>query len=128
MQITVDIPEDLVDFIEKEAQKDTIPVIFYAQRNFVEHYRQKKEYAEEMARYNTMQKVDGFENEEEARKSEYEANKKRRKEQEEREMKAFEVGIKALQSFAEAMQAQTDLASATARAFDRIMPTPQEEN
>ena len=128
MQIQIEIPEDLVDFIEKEAQKDTIPVIFYAQRNIVEYYRQKKEYSEEMARYNTMQKVEGFENEEEARKSEYEANKKRRKEQEEREMKAFEVGIQALQSFAQAMIAQTDLAASTARAFDRIMPTPQEGN
>lgn len=126
MQITIDIPEDLEDFIGREAQKETIPVIFYVQRYFVEHYRQKKEYSEEMASYEAMKKVDGFENEEEARKSEYEENKKLRREREERGMKMFMVAIEAVQSFTEAMIAQTDLAAATARAFDRVFAEVKE--
>lgn len=126
MQIQINIPEDLVDFLDKEAQKETIPTKFYIQRNFVEHYRQRKEYSEEIARSQAMLSNEGFKNEEEAREAEYQDNKKRRKEQEEREMKIFVVGIEALQSFTEAMIAQTDLAAATARAFDRIMATPQE--
>ena len=52
----------------------------------------------------------------------------RRDKREEREAKMFMVAIEAVQSFTEAMIAQTDLAASTARAFDRIMPTPQEEN
>lgn len=122
MQIQIDIPEDLVDFIEKKAKQATIPAIFYGQMKFVDFIRDMKENEEWVSEPEKPLEI------EEEDKKRFELREQRRDEREEREIKMFTVAIEAVQAFSEAMKAQTDLASSTARAFDRIMDIPKEEN
>lgn len=101
MQITVDIPEDLVEFLTKKAEEKTIPVIFYAQMAVVDFFRDRKVDEEfELEERNRSQVDETLTFEE---RKDIDERKLRREQREQREEKVLELTIEALQSFSISM-------------------------
>lgn len=116
MQITIDIPEDLVAFVENKAQQKTIPVIFYAQMAVVEFFRNKKEDEEFELEERNRPQVDETLTEED--RQEFEERKLRRQQREEKEDKMLEYSIEALQSFTKSMNAHATLVEGMMKTFN----------
>lgn len=118
MQIQVDIPEDLVDFIDKKAKQKTIPVKHYAQMVVVDFFRDRKADEEFELEERNRPEIDETLTDEEIK--EMEERRLRREKRADREEKIVECTIEALQTFTEFMVAYTDAVQSIKRVSDGI--------